>query len=180
MNPLIVNVNQFLSLLVIGSQIALVVSVFLFFFDKKQTNPFFKLIKKHYLIFSLIVSLTAMIGSLFYSEVAGFEPCKLCWYERILMYPQVFLFATAIYLKEKVILPYSLVLSVTGAGIALYHYLQQIGAISPLPCSALGYSVSCSQRFVMTYGYITIPMMALTAFLLLILFSLVARKKDKK
>lgn len=168
--------NQGLSLLVLGTHVALVISLFLFFFDKKQTNPFFQLIKKHYLLFGLIVSWSAMLGSLFYSDIAGYEPCKLCWFERIFMYPQAFLFATALYLKDKTIVTYSLVLSSIGAFIAGYHYLQQIGAVPALPCDALGYSTSCSQRFVMTYGYITIPMMALTAFLLLILFAVVVRR----
>ncbi len=124
-----------------------------------------------------VVALTATLGSLYFSEVAGFEPCKLCWYQRILMYPQVLLYGLALWKKEKHIVPYGLLLSAVGAVIAGYHYLLQIGVVPSLVCDAVGYSVSCSQRFVMTFGYITIPMMALSAFLVIIALLMTIRKK---
>ena len=64
---------------------------------------------------------------------------------------------------------YIMVISTIGAVIAGYHYLLQIGILPELPCSAIGFSVSCAEKFIMSYGYITIPMMAFTAFVLIIL-----------
>lgn len=116
-----------------------------------------------------MVALVAMVGSLIYSEIIGYEPCKLCWLQRIFMYSQVILLGMALFKKDYKIISYSIVLSIIGAIIAGYHYLLQLGVASGLPCSAVGYSVSCSQRFVMQYGYITIPMMALSAFVLITL-----------
>lgn len=124
------------------------------------------------------VSFIAMVGSLTYSDIIGYTPCKLCWYQRIFMYPQVFLFTTAMIKKfTREIVTYSRVLSFVGAGIAFYHYYNQIWAQSPLPCSATGYSASCSAQFTLNFGYITIPMMAFSAFVLLFLLTFL--KKDE-
>src|SRR3989344_4546628 len=92
------------------------------------------------LFYGFIVALAATLGSLIYYDVLGYEPCKLCWFQRIFMYPQVLLLALAI----------------PGALVAGYHYLLQLGVAPSLPCAAVGYSVSCSERFVLQFGYITI------------------------
>ncbi|MDO8452412.1 MAG: disulfide oxidoreductase, partial [bacterium] len=119
------------------------------------------------LALSFLIALTSMLGSLYYSEVAGYEPCKLCWYQRILMYPLVLLFGFAILKKRKDVTDYALLLSLVGAVIAGYHYLLQRGIVPNIGCAAIGYSVSCSQRFVMQFGYLTIPLMAFSGFALI-------------
>ncbi|OGY68707.1 MAG: hypothetical protein A3B94_01990 [Candidatus Jacksonbacteria bacterium RIFCSPHIGHO2_02_FULL_43_10] len=119
-----------------------------------------------------------MLGSLFYSEIAGYEPCQLCWWQRILMYPQVILLGVAWLKEDQGIVLYSIALSSLGALIAGYNYLLQIGFVPSIGCSAVGYSINCSQRFVMQFGYITIPMMALTAFLLIISFMIVFKRSS--
>lgn len=134
------------------------------------TGALTRLVANNAVLFSLIVAVLATAGSLFYSEIAGYEPCKLCWFQRIFMYPQVILLAIALWKRDDHIRLYSIWLSAVGAVIAAYHYLLQIGVISGGPCSAVGYSVSCAQRFVLQHGYITIPMMALTAFLMITVF----------
>lgn len=132
---------------------------------------------KHAVVLAFIVALVSMLGSLFYSEVAGYEPCKLCWYQRIFMYSQVFILLIALIRRRQDVVDYCLGLSGIGSSIALYHYLGQITNTN-LPCSFVGYSSACSQRFVLEYGYITIPMMALTGFLL-ILMVMISRKLSK-
>jgi disulfide bond formation protein DsbB len=128
---------------------------------------------------AFIVSLLATVGSLIYSDVIGYAPCKLCWYQRIFMYPQVILMGIALYRKDAWIKIYGLVLSILGALMALFHYSGQIG-LTPLPCSAVGISVSCSERFVMEFNYITIPMMAFSAFILIAsVLALSLRKKEE-
>lgn len=124
---------------------------------------------------AFIIALIAMFGSLFYSEIAGYEPCTLCWYQRILMYPQVILLGSALLFKWKDILKACGVLSGLGACVAGYHYLLQLGVVKGT-CGVVGYSVSCSQRFVMNFGYITIPLMAFSAFLLILLLVLTAHR----
>lgn len=131
------------------------------------------------LLISFVVVTVATLGSLTYSDIIGYDPCKLCWIQRIFMYPLVILLGMAIYKKERTILKYVLTFSVVGALIAVYHYLLQLGVAPALPCSAVGYSASCSQRFVMEFGYITIPMMALTAFLMVIVSILASKYSEK-
>jgi disulfide bond formation protein DsbB len=167
---LVGSVNQILSVLTVAGQ-ALILVLLIFLFLRKQ-HPLFDFFGRNALLFSFIVALIATLGSLFYSEIAGYEPCKLCWFQRILMYPQVIILAMALFKKDENVPDYDIVLSLIGAVIAGYHYLLQVGIAPELPCSAIGYSAACSQRFVMNFGYITIPMMAFTAFLLIIVFML--------
>src|SRR3989344_339514 len=133
-------------------------------------------INENTLFFGLLISLTATLGSLFYSEIMQFNPCKLCWFQRIAMYPQSILFIIAFLKKDKKVFTYSLVLSFIGVLIAGYHYLIQRSLISSsLPCAAVGYSESCVENFFTSFGYITIHMMALTAFVLLLILGWINR-----
>ena len=174
-------VNQILAVATVAAQIislVLLISLVIFWFTKKS-NPVLNWFSANAVLAAFIVSLTATLGSLFYSEIAGYEPCKLCWFQRILMYPQVILFGLALKKKYVSTINNGIVLSVLGAIIAGYHYLGQIMPTTPLPCSALGYSVSCSQRFVMQFGYITIPLMAFSAFILIVLVLIAAKVKSR-
>lgn len=125
-----------------------------------------------------VVSMAATLGSLFYSDIMGRTPCLLCWYQRILMYPQSIMYLIAIAKNDLSIKTYGLALSFIGAGIAFYHYLLQFNIVTVEMCSAVGYSVSCSERFAATYGYITLPLMSLTAFGMLIVLWLLPRKSN--
>ena len=162
-------VNKILGILTIGAQVGAVALVLFLIFKWNSGLEFFK---KFAMPLSFVAALLATLGSLFYSEVAGYEPCKLCWYQRIFMYPLVFLFATAWFAKEKSVFLFSAMLSGIGGLIAGYHYLVQIGVASATSCGVVGYSVSCAQKFVMQFGYITIPMMAFSAFVFVFAFSL--------
>ncbi|MDO8655140.1 MAG: disulfide oxidoreductase [bacterium] len=160
-------INKMLGILTVTGQIVVIGGIVLFVVRRRNMLRFFG---QHALVFSFAVALVATLGSLFYSEIAGYEPCKLCWLQRIFIYPQVLLLGMALWKKDRGIADYSIVLSAVGAVIAGYHYLLQLGVAPSLPCAAVGYSVSCAQRFVMQFGYITIPLMAFTAFIMILLF----------
>ncbi|KPC98964.1 Disulfide bond formation protein C [Geobacillus sp. BCO2] len=84
-------------------------------------------------------SLIATLGSLYFSEVLGFIPCDLCWFQRIFMYPQVIILGIAIVRKDAAAARYSFTLSLIGGGISLYHYgLQKIPLLQE-------YSISCGR-----------------------------------
>jgi len=159
-------VNQIFSILTIIAQLGSI-ALLVFLFTKKPA--WMSVISKRAFILAFLVALVATLGSLTYSEILGYDPCKLCWLQRIFMYPQVILLGMALWKKDDKITDYSLVLSVIGGFIALYHYLLQLGIAPAVPCSAVGYSTTCSKQFVLEYGYITIPMMALSAFILITL-----------
>lgn len=159
----------------IGGQIILVV---LIAFVLMKPSRWLSAFAKNALVFSFIVASLATIGSLFYSEIAGYEPCKICWFQRIFMYPQAIVLGLAWLKKDYGIALYSIILSVIGVLIAAYHYFLQIGLIPSGNCSAVGYSVSCSKRFIMQFGYITIPMMALTAFSLIVVSMMILKRSN--
>ncbi|KKW19868.1 MAG: Disulfide bond formation protein DsbB [Parcubacteria group bacterium GW2011_GWA2_51_10] len=126
----------------------------------------------------LIAFLFATVGSiltLYYSEVLGIEPCSLCWWQRIFLYPQVVMLAIALWLKDTRIVIYSIALSIIGAGFGLYqHALQMLGEGS-LPCPAT--TVSCAQRFLFEFNHITFPFAAFVLFTFLIITMLFVRQR---
>ncbi len=131
------------------------------------------------LIIGFIVALSSVVLSLVYSNVVGFVPCELCWIQRIFLYPQAIILGLALWKKTKDASIYCLALSVVGALVAGYHFYGQSFNPDALPaCDAVG--ASCAVRFFVEFGYITIPMMSLTAFLLIIVSMLLVRltKKD--
>lgn len=167
----------FFSSLTIFAQIVsffIVLSLFMNNIFSKKIKAFFA---KRALLCSFLIALVSMLGSLYYSEIAQYTPCTLCWYQRILMYPQVVLLGLSYLRKDSAISVYGMVFSGIGFIIASYHYLLQIGTIEELtPCGVVGYSVSCSENFGMTFGYITIPMMAMSGFLLIFLLLLILHR----
>lgn len=170
----------FSTLTVIGQIIAvLTVIVIVVSWKRKKSHKILVFLEKNAVLFAFIVASVAMIGSLTYSEAVGYTPCELCWFQRILMYPQVAILGLALLKRDRNVYDYSIVLSALGILIATYHYLLQIGAAPALTCSAVGAAVSCSQAPFFGFGYITIPMMSLTAFSMILLFML-ALKLSKK
>ncbi|WP_138419764.1 disulfide oxidoreductase [Aquibacillus sediminis] len=111
-------------------------------------------------------SVVATLGSLFFSEVMRFTPCELCWYQRILMYPLVIIYGVSLVKKDwNMSLP-GLILSGIGVFVSLYHYLIQKTNLFPNAGDSCGL-VPCTTEYVNYFGFITIPLMALTAFIII-------------
>ncbi|MEN9560945.1 MAG: hypothetical protein RIQ56_218 [Candidatus Parcubacteria bacterium] len=128
---------------------------------------------------SLLLSISGVFFTLFYSEVLGFDPCFLCWWQRIFLYPQVVLFGLALRKpihKASAIL-FSLWFSAIGILFALYHHVLQVFPAGNLPCSANG--PSCAKITFIEFGYVTFPMMAVALFALLIVIGLFSRDAQK-
>lgn len=116
---------------------------------------------------AFIVAAAAMLGSLYYSEVAGFIPCRLCWYQRILMYPLVAVTLVGALRRDDYLPGYVLPLSILGMGVSAYHYLMEKGVVpASATCSA---DVPCNITYVNYLGFITIAFMAFVAFTLITL-----------
>lgn len=114
---------------------------------------------------ALAVAWVAMLGSLYFSEVRGFVPCELCWYQRILMYPLALIMLVGVLRQDASLPGYVLPFSVLGMGVSGYHYLIQLEVFGQANACAVG--VPCSLRYVNYGGFVTIPFMALTAFVLI-------------
>lgn len=123
-----------------------------------------------------IVSIVATLGSLYFSEIRGYVPCELCWYQRILMYPLSILLGIAAYHGETSVKKYGLPLSIVGAIISAYHYmLQKIPSMHEIkPCSN---GVPCNVDYIDWIGFVTIPLLAFIAFALIIISLSFVRQK---
>lgn len=164
--------NKILSIGIIGLQVFIVFLVVYLLFLRKKNRFIYDFLGKNAIILAFLVSLMATSGSLFYSLYAGFIPCELCWYQRIFMYPLAILFGLALIKKDNNIIDYTLALSSVGALISLYHNYIYYQKTASTFC-VLG--ESCIVKYVFEFGYITIPMMALTAFSSIIIFCLIKR-----
>jgi disulfide bond formation protein DsbB len=121
----------------------------------------------HYgLYLAWVVALAATGGSLYLSEVQGYIPCQLCWFQRILMYPFVILLGIASFRWDQDIVKYALPMSIFGLGIATFHYMEQKipGFGLPELCQV---GVPCSAEYFNWLGFITIPFLSLVAFLMI-------------
>jgi disulfide bond formation protein DsbB len=126
-------------------------------------------------------SLVASLGSLYFSEIMKYEPCELCWYQRILMYPMVILLGVAYVRKDFQAALYSTILSGIGLLVSLYHYsIQKVSFLSE-SAPACG-RVPCTGEYINLFGFITIPFLALTGFSVIFIASIMvlkALKEDK-
>ena len=118
------------------------------------------------------VALTATTGSLYFSEAAGLEPCTLCWYQRIAMYPLALILGIAAWRGDWGIRRYVAPLAAIGAVVAAYHVILQ--RVPGLPSAGCSLTAPCSAIDLERFGFVTIPVMALAAFaaILTVLFAL--------
>ena len=125
-----------------------------------------------------IIALVATVGSLFFSEVMQLPPCVLCWYQRIAMYPLVLIIGVGIISRDGRMKSYALPLTLVGLVISIYHNLLYYGILpeSIAPCTQ---GISCTSRQIELLGFITIPLMALTAFVGVSLCLLIYKTEKK-
>lgn len=126
-----------------------------------------------------IISLTSMSGSLYFSEVIGYIPCVLCWWQRIFMYPLVLISLVGLFKKSTDTITYILPLSIIGNIISIYHIYVQFSGVSTNFCTT---SVACNIKYIEWFGFITIPVLCGTAFLLINAVSItyILKKRNKK
>ncbi|WP_405103289.1 disulfide oxidoreductase [Oceanobacillus sp. FSL H7-0719] len=141
-----------------------------------------KLTKKgeNLLLLIWVQAFLATTGSLFYSEVMGYIPCELCWYQRILMYPLVIIYGAALFKKDVKMSFAGLFLSGIGMLVSTYHYLvQKVSAFQELGGSCTG-GVPCNAIYVNYFGFITIPFMAGIAFMVIFVVHLILLKEMRR
>ncbi|MFD2637996.1 disulfide oxidoreductase [Piscibacillus salipiscarius] len=138
-----------------------------------------KKINENLLIFIWVVALVATLGSLYFSEIKLFEPCKFCWVQRIFMYPMVIILFVGIALKDIKVVYYTITLSLIGFLISTYHYsIQKVEALQQ-SSPACG-QVSCTGAYINWLGFITIPFLAGLAFLIILFTSIFVLRNIKE
>jgi len=112
-----------------------------------------------------LVALVATLGSLFYSEVIGFPPCRLCWFQRIAMYPMAVVLLVGAIRREFQVKYYALPLALIGFAMSVYHvFVQWFPTLEGTSCDP---NNPCSNKFVEIFGFVTIPFMAGAGFILI-------------
>lgn len=109
------------------------------------------------------IAAVATAGSLYFSEVADYVPCRLCWFQRICMYPLAGILLVAAVRNDRSARWYALPLLLAGIGISAYHYL-----IEWRPAwgeGACGIGPSCTDVWFRRLGFMTLAGMALSGFL---------------
>ena len=121
---------------------------------------------EHGLSLAWAIATVATIGSLYFSEVLKYVPCNLCWYQRILMYPLVIILGIAAVRKDFGIVKYILPITIVGLCTSTYHYLMQKTDIVVSNTKVCGI-IPCDVEYINWFGFVTIPFLALTAFVLI-------------
>jgi disulfide bond formation protein DsbB len=125
-----------------------------------------------------VVALVATMGSLYLSEVADFPPCRLCWFQRIAMYPLVVVLGVGVARRDGGARLPGAILALIGAGISVWHLL--IERYPTLESGSCDPANPCSIKWVTELGYLTIPGMALSGFLVILVLIGVARLQPKE
>lgn len=123
------------------------------------------------LLLTALVADTAMVGSLYFSEIGHFTPCLFCWYQRCAMYSLAVILTIAAVRRDRAVRPFAIGLAVVGTLLSSYHYaLEWIHSLDTGACSV---SVPCTFVYFRQFGFMSLPFMALAAFLfILTLFTL--------
>jgi disulfide bond formation protein DsbB len=175
-------VTLFLALLTVGAQLAVAVTALLALAGRwwpaaaRLRHGLATVVAPQALQLAFLVALVATLGSLYLSEVAHFTPCVLCWYQRAAMYPLAVVLGVAAWRRDLAVRPYGLALAAVGAPISAYHYLlERFPALEAGTCDP---DNPCTLLWVWRFHYISIPLMAASAFALVAVLLLAARAAD--
>ena len=132
-----------------------------------------------YLVFACwLIAAVSLLGSLFLDQALGYDPCTMCWYQRIFMYPLVPVLLVGLFPLDRSVVRYALPLAVLGWATAFYHLLLQTGVISERlqPCDESG---SCAEIDLILFGFMTIPLLSLLAFTAVVALLVIFLKRTK-
>ena len=134
---------------------------------RSQNRNLFEVLRGSTLWLAGLVAIASTLGSLYLSEIANLVPCKFCWWQRIAMYPLAILLPMAAYRKDARARLYAATFATVGAAIAAWHrFIQEFPQFDSGACSAIG--PSCSSPLINMFGFVTIPYMALSGFVLIL------------
>ncbi|MBS4218158.1 disulfide bond formation protein B [Bacillus sp. FJAT-49711] len=131
------------------------------------------------MFFAFAISVIALLGSLYFSEVRKYMPCELCWYIRIIMYPIALILGIATVRKDYKAALYSAAFSGIGIPVSLYLYLIQKVPSFADSVPACGV-IPCTTQYINWLGFITIPFLALMAFILIFISSIFVMKRTRR
>lgn len=173
-------VTLFLALLAVAAQVAVVAAVVLAVGGRfvpalrRLGAAVHREVAPQALALAAVVALVSTLGSLYLSEVAHYPPCRMCWFQRIAMYPLVVVLGVAAVRRDLGARASAAILAVLGAGASTYHLLlERFPSLEA--SSSCDPANPCSIRWVDRFGYLTIPGMALSGFALILVLLAAAR-----
>jgi disulfide bond formation protein DsbB len=127
-----------------------------------KANSFLSEVQKIALPLAAMITTTAMLGSLYFSEIVNYKPCRLCWFQRSAMYPLAILLVAANFKKFKFTKIVAVVLALVGGSVSTYHwFLERFPDLDAGVCDA---KLPCSVVWFENFGFVTLSFMAFTAF----------------
>jgi disulfide bond formation protein DsbB len=155
-------VTFFFALLTVVLVVVAVVLAVLMVTDRSDRTGILAMVRPITVELAAAVGLTCMFGSLYLSEVVGWNPCALCWVQRGFMYPAALVLTAALVVKRRVLVIIGGALAIGGLPVSLYHrYGQATGTDSAL-CDPTN---PCSFIYTDHFGFVTIPTMAAAGFI---------------
>lgn len=125
------------------------------------------------------VATAATLGALFMSEVMGFAPCVLCWWQRIFMFPLVLILVLGLFPFDPKVLRYALPLGLMGLAVAAFHVLLTLGII-PETLAPCRQGIPCKTVQIEWFGFLAIPMLSFLAFFTLNGLLIAAHRSSSK
>jgi disulfide bond formation protein DsbB len=165
----------FLALLAVASELAVGGVLVVALVSRPTLRALREALGPQALQLAFVVALVATVGSLWLSEGAHFVPCRLCWYQRIAMYPLSVILGIAAVRRDPGVRVYALPVAAIGASISIWHILiERFPSLeSSTSCDPAN---PCSLIWVERFGYLTIPTMALSGFTLIATLLLLAKE----
>jgi disulfide bond formation protein DsbB len=161
-----------LALLSVAGSVALAIGV-----GSPQAVRLRELVLRWHYRLGFVVAGTAMLGSLYYSEIADFVPCEFCWYQRIAMYPLAILLFLAGIGRERLGSRYIVSLAAVGLLLSAYHYQLELFPEQATMCTS---GVPCSVRYVEEFGFVSIAFMAGCGFISVLLIEIARRRAEAR
>lgn len=170
MTPLVANVTYLIGAGTILLNVLLVVFIVVTLFDLRLREWLHERVGTHGTLVALGIVSASLVGSLFYSQVAGFSACLICWLIRAMLYPQIVLLAWYLYgpKNHRWLMTVSLIMSIFATALSLYQILLQVGAAPDIGCSLVPSLGSCETEYFRIFGYINIASMSLISSLALV------------
>jgi disulfide bond formation protein DsbB len=129
--------------------------------------------------FAWLIAAASTLGALFFGEVMKLPPCSLCWYQRIFMFPLALVLPFGLLPFDRKVVRSVLPLAGIGSVLAAVHVLIVAGVLPErvVPCRQ---GVPCSETVIEWFGFVTIPLLSLSAFATITVLLTVASLRSSK
>ncbi len=161
MTSLVSTVTYIMGVGTLAINLALIIFILVTIFSAQWREWLHERVGTHGVTVALSIVAASIVGSLFYSQVAGFAACFLCWLIRFLIYPQIVLLGIYLYRPHHRLLTISFVMSVFAAVVSAYQVSLQSGGAAIINCGLIQSLGSCETKYFEIFGYITIASMSL-------------------